>query len=217
MTRPFDAVIFDLDGTLIDTETLCNETGVQACANLGHPVDLAFFEGLAGIDDENRMRLIGEHTGQTVDRAGFLAEWDRLCELRYPTGIALKPGLPQVLHQIAALGLPMAICTSSRRGPATSKIAAAGFGDLFQTVVTFDDVAHAKPAPDPYLLAASRLGTPPARCLAFEDSDTGAASARAAGCRVVQVPDLHPPRHGHAHHVGTTIAEGAALAGLALG
>ena len=214
MPARFDAVVFDLDGTLIDTESLCNVAGVEACANLGFPLSMAFFESLAGIDDRTRARLIEEHVGQPVEFAAFLAEWDRLCTLRFAQGIPLKAGAVELLDALDAAGVPVALATSSRRGPAEEKLAAIGLGHHFRTVVTFDDVAAPKPAPDPYLLAAERLGVAPARCLAFEDSETGARAAHAAGMTVVQVPDLHPTRGAHAHHVAETLLLGATAAGL---
>lgn len=214
MTPPFDAVVFDLDGTLIDTESLCNDAGVEACARLGLPVSAAFFEGLAGIDDRTRVRLIEEHTGGTVDLAVFLAEWDRLCTERFQAGIPVKDGALALLDRLDAMGMPLALATSSRRGPAREKLDGSGLASRFRIVVTFDDVAAAKPAPDPYLLAAERLGVDPRRCLAFEDSDPGARSANAAGLTVVQVPDLHSTDGVHAHHVAATLLDGAAMAGL---
>lgn len=214
MTRPFDAVIFDLDGTLIDTEALCNETGVAACRNLGFPVSMDFFEGLAGIHDVERARLIGIEVGQTIELGPFYAEWDRLCTIRFQEGIPLKPGAHDLIERIAALGIPMAVATSSRRGPAHEKISLAGLAKWFATVVTFDDVTAAKPAPDPYLLAVERLGSIPARSIAFEDSETGARSAFAAGLTVVQIPDIHATEGRHAHHVAPSLIEGAIAAGL---
>jgi HAD superfamily hydrolase (TIGR01509 family) len=213
MTR-FDAVVFDLDGTLIDTESLCNEAGLEACAALGFLVSPAFFESLAGVDDRTRARLIEKEVGTPVELQAFLAEWDRLCTQRFQQGIPLKPGAVDLLRRLEAAGLPLALATSSRRGPAEEKLAAAGLRRYFRTVVTFEDVAAPKPAPDPYLLAAQRLGVPPARCLAFEDSETGARSAQAAGLVVVQVPDLHATEGSHAHHVAANLLEGATLAGL---
>lgn len=208
---PFDAVVFDLDGTLIDTEALCNETGVEACANLGIPVALPFFESLAGIDDRTRLRLMEAHVGAALDLGAFLREWDRLCSLRFALGVPVKAGALELLDRLA---LPVAIATSSRRGPAEEKIAGAGLMGRFATVVTYDDVAAAKPAPDAYLLACQRLGVAPARALAFEDSEPGARSARAAGLTVVQVPDQHATEGLHAHHVAATLLEGARAAGL---
>ena len=214
MTPPFDAVVFDLDGTLVDTEALCNETGVEACRLLGLPVGLPFFESLAGIDDVTRARLIGEHVGATVELGAFLAEWDRLCTIRFRQGIPVKAGAMDLLGRLGAMGMPLALATSSRRGPAEEKLAGADLLAHFATVVTFDDVAAAKPAPDAYLLACERLGVAPGRALAFEDSETGARSAQTAGLTVVQVPDLHPTDGAHAHHVAATLMEGALAAGL---
>lgn len=213
----FDAVIFDLDGTLIDTESLCNQAGVAACAALGLPVDLAFFESLAGIDDVNRVRLISAHVGAALPQVAFLAEWDRLCRIRFATGIPVKPGAVALLERLSAAGMAMALATSSRREMAHDKLAHAGLARYFAVVVTFEDVARAKPAPDPYLLAAARLGLAATRCLAFEDSETGARAAFAAGMTVVQVPDIHPATGLHAHHVAASLLDGAVAAGLISG
>lgn len=81
-------------------------------------------------------------------------------------------------------------------------------------MITADDVTRRKPAPDPYLLAAARLGVPPERCLAFEDSAPGTRSAHAAGMTVVLVPDMTVPPHDHAHHVAQDLWEGALMAGM---
>lgn len=210
----FDAVIFDLDGTLIDTESLCNSAGVAACADLGLDVSLRFFESLAGIHDAERVRLIAAHIGHALDAQAFFDHWDARCSLRFAQGVPLKPGVHQVLGALQARGLPLAVATSSRRGPATDKITLAGLMPYFRTVVTIDDVARAKPLPDPYLLAAERLSVIPSRCIAFEDSETGARSAQAAGMTVVQIPDIHPTDGRHAHHVAASLMAGAQLAGL---
>jgi HAD superfamily hydrolase (TIGR01509 family) len=217
MTKPFDAVVFDLDGTLIDTENLCNAAGVAACDVLGLAVDLAFFETLAGIHDDERVRLIAAHVGGPVDKSAFFAEWDRQCAIRFADGIPLKPGATDLLAHLAGQGLPLGLATSSRRQPALDKLRLAGLDRWFQSVVTFDDVPAAKPAPDPYLLSAARLDAAPSRCLAFEDSETGARSAHAAGLTVVQVPDIHAPTGHHAHHVAATLWDGARAAGLISG
>lgn len=214
MTTPFDAVIFDLGGTLIDTENLCNAAGVTACRRLGHDVDLDFFETLAGIDDNERVRLISAHVGAALDPRGFFAAWDRECDILFDRGIPLKPGAAALLETLSGMGLPLGLATSSRRGPALRKLALAGIADWFDSIVTFDDVTRAKPAPDPYLLSARRLSAAPVRCLAFEDSETGARSAHAAGLTVVQVPDIHAATGRHAHHIAATLADGARAAGL---
>ena len=213
-THRFDAAIFDLDGTLIDTEAMCNTAGVAACTDMGLDVSLSFFESLAGIHDAERVRLIAAHIGGAVDADAFFAHWDKQCSLRFAEGVPLKPGVHQVLGALQAAGMPLAIATSSRAGPAADKIGLAGLGGYFQTIVTFDDVAQAKPAPDPYLLAARRLGANPLNCVAFEDSETGARAALAAGMTVIQIPDIHPTDGRHAHHVAPNLVAGALWASL---
>lgn len=214
MTRTIAAALFDLDGTLVDTEALCNDTGVDACAALGVPVDHAFFEGLAGIHDEERVRRIVAHTGLTLDRDRFYAEWDRRTLVRMEAGIALKPGARELLAILQGRGLPLALVTSSRRGPAWAKLRGANLEGIFARVVTVEDVVQAKPSPDPYLLAARALGVAPGDCVVFEDSDPGALSGRRAGCIVVQIPDRAGQTSEHAHYRAHDLMEGAALAGL---
>jgi HAD superfamily hydrolase (TIGR01509 family) len=128
-------------------------------------------------------------------------------------GVPLRPGARAVL---AAIALPKAIVTSSTRAEAALKLRLTGLDALVDTVVALEDVAAPKPAPDPYLLAARLLGVDPARCLVFEDSETGAEAAWHAGCTVVHVPDTVPATGRWAHHVAATLAEGAAAAGLPL-
>jgi HAD superfamily hydrolase (TIGR01509 family) len=214
MTSAFDAVIFDLDGTLIDTEALCNATGVAACRALGHDVLLSFFKTLAGIHDAERTRLLSRFVGQPIEPGAFYRVWDDLCTQVFAAGIPHKPGAIDLLQRIGGMGLPVAIATSSRRAPAMEKITLAGFGPLIRSIVTFDCIARPKPAPDAYLEAAKRLGADPTRCLAFEDSDPGAQAAWDAGMTVVQVPDIASTKGRHAHHVAATLLQGAAAAGL---
>mgnify|MGYP006173015307 CR=1 FL=1 len=104
--------------------------------------------------------------------------------------------------------------TSTGREGAHHKLGLAGIAHHFRTVVTFDDVRHPKPAPEPYLLAARLLGVSPARCLVFEDSEAGAEAAHRAGCVVVQVPDVVQASGRWAHHVAPDLMSGARRAGL---
>jgi len=214
MSLRYDGVVFDLDGTLIDTESLCNIAGVETCTALGLAVPMQYFETLAGVHDAERVRRLAEYTGQPIDPDAFNAEWDRRSYAQFEAGIPLKPGVVALMEQISGMGLPIALATSSRRVPAQTKLAATGLDRWFQAVITFDDVAAAKPAPDPYLLAAERLGLAVGRCIAFEDSEPGAQSAYAAGMTVVQIPDMHAASGRFAHHVAADLIAGARAAGL---
>ena len=210
----YAAVIFDLDGTLIDTESLCNQTGVETCAALGLIVTLGFFETLAGIHDAERIRLLSDLTGVAIDPGQFNALWDEKTYARFADGIPLKPGVFDLLDQIRALSLPMAIATSSRRLPAATKIEVTGLRPYMTAVVSCDDIVQPKPAPDAYLHAAALLGVDPKTCLVFEDSEVGTRSAWDAGMTVVQVPDIHPASGTYAHFVAGSLLDGAKAAGL---
>lgn len=206
----FDAVIFDLDGTLIDTERLAMAATIAAFQAMGFTPDPVFLHQLVGQDMPTGERLIAARY-PTLD----LADLDRRVEAAVKTellsGMPLKPGVRDLL---AAISLPKVIVTSSSRSSAARKVAQAGLAADFLHIVTLDDVTRAKPAPDPYLLAARLLGVPPERCIVFEDSEIGAEAAKSAGMHVVQVPDIVPSEGRFAHHLAQDLLSGARAAGL---
>ena len=118
---------------------------------------------------------------------------------RSHAGVPVKTGAVEFITALRQRGIPTAVATSSRNPHAQHHLGAAGLLDLFETVVTRDDVVHPKPHPEPYLTAARRLGVEPTRCLALEDSHSGVRAAHAAGMQTVMVPDLvHPSAEIHA-------------------
>lgn len=206
----YDALLFDLDGTLVDTESIALATGFAAFAAHGHDVTEAFMHGLVGMDEPSAATLIRAAL-PGVDLAGVNTHWRAAFNAGVEAGLTLKPGAQALLSLTT---LPLALVTSSGRTGAHRKLALAGIAGVFAHVVTLDDVTAAKPAPDPYLLAASLLGLPPNRCLVFEDSETGAEAAHRAGCIVVQVPDVVPSDGRWAHHLAPDLLTGARMAGL---
>lgn len=208
----YDALLFDLDGTLIDTESLAMAAGQQAFAAVGFPVEDGFMHRLIGIDQPTAGKMIRNHL-PGIDLAALNAQWNAGFRAGVDRGLALKTGTFELLA--AAPGhLHRAVVTSSGRIEAHHKIGVAGLALSFATVVTVDDVKLPKPDPEPYLLAARLLGVAPARCLVFEDSEAGAEAAHRAGCVVVQVPDVVPASGRWAHHVAADLMAGARLAGL---
>lgn len=206
----FDAVIFDLDGTLIDTESLALRAGRAAFARLGLPLDETVFHSLIGRDLASGDAIL-RAAYPDLDLDLLNRHWRSGFDAELAAGLPLKSGALDLLARIVQ---PRALCTSSQRDSAHRKLGLAGLADAFAHVVTREDVVEAKPHPEPYLLTARLLGVDPARCLVFEDSEAGAAAAMAAGCIVVQVPDVLPTGGEHAHHVAPTLIEGARMAGL---
>ncbi len=206
----YDALLFDLDGTLIDTESIAVTTGLAAFAAHGHAVDTAFMHGLVGKDAPTSRRIIQAALPE-ADLDAVNRHWRKGFADGVNRGLPLKKGAAELL---ALARLPLAIVTSTGRAGARHKLAIAGIAQAFTHVVTLDDVTAPKPAPEPYLLAASMFGFSPDRCLVFEDSETGAEAAHRAGCVVVQVPDVVPSEGRWAHHLAPDLLTGARMAGL---
>lgn len=209
----YDALLFDLDGTLIDTEAVAMTSGRAAFHAQGHAVETEFLHGLIG-KDQGTARAIISAQMPGLDLAALDLMWQDGFRLATEVSVPLKPGVREVIAAMAHL--PRALVTSSGRLEAHRKLGVAGLAVYFEQVVTVDDVTHAKPSPEPYLLAAARLGFSPARCLVFEDSEVGAEAAHRAGCVVVQVPDILPASGRWAHHVALDLLSGARMAGLVI-
>lgn len=210
---PYDAVIFDLDGTLLDTERLAFEAARRASSRFGPPMTETFFRTLIGGDmASTNARLAAEYGAHRM--AEFDAAWDEEHDNLLVAGMPLKPTVHALLDLIEGMGLPLAVATSSGRASADRKLLAADLTHRFTTVVTRNCVTRPKPDPEPYLTAAARLSVAPERCLAFEDSTPGARAARAAGMTVVVVPDIALVEDGHAHHTAADLLSGARMAGL---
>ncbi|SNR25078.1 HAD family hydrolase [Puniceibacterium sediminis] len=209
----YSAVLFDLDGTLIDSERLSIAAGQAAFAALGHAVEQTFLHQLIG-KDRNSGDAILRAQLPNLDLDALDHHWTIEARRLHTAGIDLKPGALALLNDLAAREIPCGIVTSSQSISAQEKISLTGLDKYFSTVVTVNCVTRAKPAPDAYLLAAQRLEVDPTACLVFEDSDTGAQAAHTAGMRVVQVPDLLPTAGHHAHHVAPSLLAGARAAGF---
>jgi HAD superfamily hydrolase (TIGR01509 family) len=188
------AVILDMDGTLLDTEPLAARAWGEAASALGVSFDASLPPRMIGRTFADCRALVVECHGDAypTDRlmSGWHAAYDALVERE---GLALKPGVEELFDWLDAEGLRRAVATSTRRQRAQAKLARAGLDARIDALVGGDEVVQGKPAPDIFLVAASRLGVPASACLVVEDSDAGALGALAAGMATIVVPDLLPP------------------------
>jgi HAD superfamily hydrolase (TIGR01509 family) len=189
-----DAVIFDMDGLLVDSERVAMRGLAMAAHEVGRDLTDEFSRSLIGISADASLALTIDHFGAPFDSIGFLElAGAHTRELINQGQLKRKPGTSEFLDFLDEQRIPKGVATSSSREKARLHLEAAGLLRHFDHVITRDDVARGKPFPDLYLCAAERLNALPHRCLAFEDSYNGVRSAFAAGMRVIMVPDLLPP------------------------
>ncbi|MEU8981525.1 HAD-IA family hydrolase [Streptomyces sp. NPDC048309] len=183
------AVLFDMDGTLVDTERLWWEAVEQVADGLGRRLTGADQPEVLGRPVEYTAAWLSGIAGGPAEE--IAAELHREFAARVRTGVVPRPGALRLLQELAREGVPTALVTASPRAVADTVLEALG-AEHFGVSVTADDTARTKPAPDPYLAASRALGVEPAACVAVEDTQTGVSSAEAAGCAVLAVPSLAP-------------------------
>ena len=198
------AVLFDMDGTLVDSEKLWEVALQVLYSRLGGELTPAVREATVGGSAESLMQIIYTDLGLDPDADEMAAHSDWLHENTadlFDGGLPWCDGARELLDTLADSAVPMALVTNTRRALTERALDSIG-RHYFAASVCGDEVVRAKPAPDPYQRAAALLGFDPAQCLAIEDSVTGAASAEDAGCPVLVVPnDVEVPDSARRRHV----------------
>lgn len=184
-----DAVVFDLDGLLVDSEDAWARASRQVVEELGGVWDDAVHRRLLGTGPAAAALLLAEYLGARHDPGDVARRMLAAATVQFAAGLEPRPG---ALALVAALHgrLPLAVATNSSRTLAQVALASVGLAEAFETVVCADDVAAPKPAPDPYLLACAHCAARPTRSVALEDSPAGTRSARTAGLWVIGCPSL---------------------------
>lgn len=192
-----EAVIFDMDGTLVDSESVSRRAWDRAARDCGFEISEELSRSFIGRNAFSVRALLveylggGEGAGAVVDRA-FALRHEYFEELS-ANELKLMDGAREALEELAAKGVPMALATSTMRDRAIPRLEKFGIDGFFASITCGEDVEHGKPAPDIFLLAAERMGAEPACCAVIEDSHNGVRAGHAAGAQVIMVPDLVPP------------------------
>lgn len=190
---PIEAVIFDMDGLLIDSETIYVAAMQGAARAIGREMTLEFCHSMVGVPGHECNLMIQELYGEGFDIKQFRVHVSAHVRSTMAAGVPIKPGVAELLDLLDQRRLPRAVASSAQRATIEHHLGLAGLLQRFTAITGRDDVERAKPHPDVYLEAARRLGVVPARCVAFEDSSIGLAAAHAAGMQAFIVPDILQP------------------------
>lgn len=207
-----EAFIFDMDGTLFDTETVTREALRAVSHNHGEREDIdAFYPTTCGVTRADAEQLYKAFFGEEYpfsDRREEMRSWIKAYIDTH--GIPIKTGATALLTYLKANGYKIALATSTERSSAEKHIQKAAFEPFFDATVCGNEVQHSKPHPEIFLTAAKKLGVCPENCYVVEDSYFGVEAGAAAGMRVFMIPDLNPPRDKEkalAYQIGNSLLD----------
>lgn len=186
------AAIFDMDGTLLDTEAFYLRAIRDSCLGMGLDAPEAFFQQTLGRPWSYCYEILNARFGAAFDRDRFDARFDECFADLTRAGVPVKPGVRNLLAHLASRSTPMAVATSTSRQVAERQLESVGLLDYFSVRVTADMVREPKPAPETFCKAAEELNISSEYCLALEDSPAGVRSAAGSGAMTIMVPDIVP-------------------------
>jgi HAD superfamily hydrolase (TIGR01509 family) len=187
-------LLFDMDGLIFDTESVYKLSWQHAANNQGFDLTDDLYQHFYGVQDSQCELMVQESFGATLNLQQFKNERDVHFHQSRANGIALKPGFEALFQSLEGKNLRCGLVTSSPLADVKHNFKNSKYLERFELVITAEDVKHGKPAPDSYLLACKKLNVTPQECLVLEDSNNGVLAGLNAGCQVVMVPDMLPPK-----------------------
>lgn len=183
------AIVFDMDGLMVDSEPVSRQAWDEFLRPFGGQITDALQAQIIGLRADMSTPIVRDTFNIPLPVAEIMRQRRQIYSRIRASGVPVMPGLMALQAEIARCGIPWAVASSSGRAHVHEILAQLGLQERVAATACGDEVAHGKPAPDIYLLAARRLGVPPAQCLALEDSGPGSRAAAAAGMRVVAIPN----------------------------
>jgi HAD superfamily hydrolase (TIGR01509 family) len=188
------AVVFDMDGLMLDTERMASRCWSEAATTIGVEFDTMLIASMIGRNARDSRQFVLAHYGADYPVDALMQESrTRFDIIARSEGIAVKPGLHALLDWLESISIGRVVATSTRRERARDHLERCGLMSRFHAIVGGDEVEQGKPAPDIFLLAAARLDAAPAECVVLEDSEPGVRGALAAGMIPIMVPDMLAP------------------------
>lgn len=191
--KNIQAVIFDMDGVLLDTESICDKTWGLASKKMNVVSDADIVNECRGTNKADTLLILHKFLGDDFDAEYFMKlTSDFFHEIEFSSGIPTMPFAKEILEYLKP-NYKLALASSTHKTAVTRQLTNAGLIDFFEKIITGDMVSHSKPNPEIYSLACESIGVAPEFCLAVEDSPNGIKSAAAAGLSVVMIPDRIKP------------------------
>ena len=203
------AIIFDLDGLMADSEPLAEWAWNQVLKQYGHKLDAQILQSILGLRVIDSARDLCQHFHLPISPKEAAGARDRLFLQAVPSQLQACPGLFALLEELETHGMPLGIATSGHKEYVELALQTLGIQERFRAIARGDEVERGKPDPEVYLLAASRLRVDPSECLVLEDAPLGVTAALAAGMLCVAVPNPRIPTSEFtaAHHVFSSLVE----------